>query len=105
MWFGAILFWYRWIGLGRLRFVMATAATAALGASAPSAALIEGRCGTKRLDAERRGAEWSGQPRQGLARTADSSTEAPASLLFSREQVWSGQPRTARVRHGEVRQA
>jgi len=49
------------------------------------------------------GVAGRGLIRSGFARTADGSTEAPASLLFSREQVWSGQLRTARVRHGEAR--
>lgn len=38
----------------------------------------------------RLGGVWSGLVWLGAARTADGSTEGSPSLLFSREQVWSG---------------
>lgn len=41
----------------------------------------------------------------GLARTADGSTEGPPSLLFSREQVWSGGSRQVLLMRGWARLA
>ena len=41
--------------------------------------------------------------RDGIARTADGSTEGSPSLLFSREQVWFGEVRQYTLRLGLVR--
>ena len=70
------------------------------GGYAPSAALFEGRHGSTWYVQVCLGEIWRAE--LGLVWTADGSTEGPPSLLFSREQVWSGQQRSARVRSGEA---
>jgi len=78
--------------------------TAALGASAPSAALFESRYGEAGHGMAWQGLAGHGEARRGMARTADSSTEGSPSLLFSWEQVWSGRTGSGLIRYGWVRQ-